>query len=154
MYIYRRLDTDICMCVCVYICTLVGGSIRGAPRASTKYNPQPHQPYTTLNHTNQTHPAITPRRLLTPLERPLAAQQVLLTLLPYDADNNGYCTEMFAGKNADPTEAGLPAGAQLTYVGTQSQDKKGSHDGVCVCVCLSVYYVCVCIIYIDIYIDI
>ena len=136
------------VCLCIFV-HLSEGQYGSTARFNRKYNPQPHQPYTTLNHTNQTHPAITPRRLLTPLERPLAAQQVLLTLLPYDADNNGYCTEMFAGKNADPTEAGLPAGAQLTYVGTQSQDKKGSHDGVCVCVCVCV--LCVCVYYIYIY---
>jgi len=54
---------------------------------------------------------------------------VLLTLLPFDDNNQGYCMDMFAGKNSDSTLAALPAGAQLTHVGTESRDKRGSHDG-------------------------
>jgi len=53
---------------------------------------------------------------------------VLLTLLPYDESDQGYCMEMFAGKNNDASAA-LPSGAQLTHVGTESRNKRGSHDG-------------------------
>lgn len=54
---------------------------------------------------------------------------VLLRLLPYDAGNQGYCMQVRAGKISNPSEGSLPPGAQLTYVGTATRDKKGSHDG-------------------------
>jgi hypothetical protein len=54
---------------------------------------------------------------------------VLLTLLPYDEGNNGYCLEMFPGKNSDTSQGTLPGGAQLTYVGTEPRAKHGTHDG-------------------------
>jgi len=54
---------------------------------------------------------------------------VLLPLLPYDEGNKGYCMEMFPGRNSDPSQNALPGGAQLTYVGTESMTKHGTHDG-------------------------
>jgi hypothetical protein len=54
---------------------------------------------------------------------------VLLTLLPYDEGNKGYCLEMFPGKNSDPSQGTLPGGAQLTHVGTEARAKHGTHDG-------------------------
>ena len=54
---------------------------------------------------------------------------VLLELFPYDAANQGYCMQVFAGKNAEPKQGALPPGAQLSHVGTQARSKKGTHDG-------------------------
>jgi hypothetical protein len=75
------------------------------------------------------HVAFKPETALT-VERTVGVNcPVLLTLMPYDAGHEGYCMEMKAGKKTDPSEGSLPPGAQLTYVGTATRDKRGSHDG-------------------------
>ena len=151
----------------MYICISIGGSMRGAPRASTIYNPQPHQPCTSLNHTNhiqpsitptiynpqlhhnRTHAAITPRRFadtaLAPLGgNPGAADTAAVRRGQHELLHRDVCRQK---RRPHRGRAASWRPAHLCWHAVAGQEGLARRC-VCVCVCVCVLCVCVCIIYI------